>query len=73
MAFQNLIAKYKNKYFQYKTFLYTELRTVIKNNNSIDIDERLLKSIFLYDLIKTFKSWIFFMALGTLFQIVEAL
>ena len=73
MAFQNLIAKYKNKYFQYKTFLYTELRTVIKNNNSIDIDERLLKSIFLYDLIKTFKSWIFFMALGKLFQIVEAL
>ena len=73
MAFQNLIAKYKNKYFQYKTFLYTELRSVIKNNNSIDIDERLLKSIFLYDLIKTFKSWIFFMALGKLFQIVEAL
>ena len=73
MAFQNLITKHKNKCFQYKKFLCTELISVIKNNNSIDIYQRSLKSISLYDLIKTIKSWIFLVSSGKLFQIVEAL
>ena len=48
-------------------------KSVMMNNKGINIYERrLLKSISMYDLLKTFKCWIFLISSGKLFQIVVA-